>query len=100
MESRESKRYETKNSKVDNSDGPHKFSLTSDRTKLGSINSMWQRISPGGGSYHRAAPEVWRTGSQRTPEYRWPDCGEVDLQLRLIEIYANYHLEGGGCSPN
>ena len=100
MESREGKRYETKNSKVDNPDGSHKFSLTSDRTELGSINSMWKPISPGGGSHHRAAPEVWRTGSPRTADYRWADSGEVDLQLRLIEIYADYHPEGWGCSPN
>jgi hypothetical protein len=100
MENRESKKDESKNTRVHKPDGSGKFSLTAGRAKLGSIDSLWQPISQGGGSHHRVAPEMWRTGSQRTPEYRWADSGKVDLQLRLVEIYADYHFKGGSCSPN
>jgi hypothetical protein len=77
-----------------------RFGLPYGRADLGSINAMWQPIGAGGGSHHRVAPAMWRTGSQRTPEYRWTDCRKVDLQLRLPEVYADYHLEGGGYLPN
>lgn len=87
--------YEKDNTRVGKSGGSDRFGLTYGRTEFGSIDSVWQPIGAGGGSHHTVAPEVWRTGSQRTPEYRWTDCAKVDLQLRLTEVYADYHPEGG-----
>jgi hypothetical protein len=98
--SKGTKEYEKKNTEVDRSGGSDRFAPAYGRPELSSINSLRQPIGAGRGSRHRVAPEVWRTGPQRTPEYRWTDCGKVDLQLRLTKVYADHHLEGRGCLPN
>jgi hypothetical protein len=98
--SKGTKEDEKKNTKVDRSGGFDRLAPAYGRAELGSINSLRQPIGAGGGSHHRVAPEVRRTGPQRTPEYRWTACGKVDLQLRLTKIYADHHLEGRGCLPH